>query len=141
MYFRYKEGPGNPLRCTYEGTLKDLFPAGKPKGPKKLFYQQLSIPVNELENKKAFKVIKIFGIVWLKKTFNYHNVVIILAIIVSTPIFFCQVLWVGNKMKEEKEIFLYPNKGARVAELLEEARKNVELSPDGSGKLRYVWYY
>lgn len=41
-------------------------------------------------------------------------------------------------MKEEKEMVLYPNKNATVAELLEEAKKVVELSPDtGSGKLRY----
>ena len=53
---RYKEGPGNPLRCSYEGTLKDLLPHTKPKVPKKLFYQQLTIPVNELENKRPFKV-------------------------------------------------------------------------------------
>lgn len=47
-------------------------------------------------------------------------------------------MWVGPKMKEEKEIILYPNKGATVADLLEEAKKTVEMSPDGSGKLRYV---
>ena len=45
-------------------------------------------------------------------------------------------MWVGPKMKEEKEIILYPNKGATVADLLEEAKKTVEMSPEGSGKLR-----
>lgn len=106
QFFRphtYKEGPGNPLRCTFEGTLKDLLPHTKPKAPKKLYYQQLSIPVNELENKRPFKIV-----------------------------------WVGPKMKEEKEITLYPNKGAIVADLLEEAKKTVEMSPDGSGKLRIL---
>lgn len=47
-----------------------------------------------------------------------------------------QIVWVGPKMKEEKEIILYQNKGATVAELLEEAKRTVELSPDGTGKLR-----
>uniref|UniRef100_A0A146KS22 Ubiquitin carboxyl-terminal hydrolase 7 n=1 Tax=Lygus hesperus TaxID=30085 RepID=A0A146KS22_LYGHE len=99
----YKSAAGNPLRCTYEGTLKDLLPHPNPKVPKKIYYQQLSIPVNELENKRPFKIV-----------------------------------WVGPKMKEEKEIILYPNKGATVADLLEEAKKTVELSPDGSGKLRLL---
>ncbi|XP_044253293.1 ubiquitin carboxyl-terminal hydrolase 7 isoform X1 [Tribolium madens] len=51
----YKDSPGHPLRCTFEGTLKDLLVFSKPKAPKKIFYQQLSIRVNELENKKQFK--------------------------------------------------------------------------------------
>lgn len=70
---------------------------------KKIFYQQLSIRINELENKKQFKCI-----------------------------------WLGLKMKEEKELILYPNKNGTVADLLEEAKKQVELSEDGSGKLRIV---
>lgn len=53
---RYKDSPGHPLRCTFDGTLKDLLVCPKPKGIKKIFYQQLSIPVNELENKRPFKV-------------------------------------------------------------------------------------
>ncbi|KAG8317461.1 positive regulation of DNA demethylation [Homalodisca vitripennis] len=99
----YKDSPGNALRCTFEGTLKDLLVFSKPKGVKKIYYQQLSIPVFEFENKRTFKC-----------------------------------FWVGPKMKEEKELTLYPNKNASVAELLEEAKKVVELSPDGSGKLRLV---
>ncbi|XP_054282413.1 ubiquitin carboxyl-terminal hydrolase 7-like isoform X2 [Macrosteles quadrilineatus] len=100
----YKDGPGNALRCNFEGTLKDLLVYSKPKGVKKIYYQQLSIPVFEFENKRTFKC-----------------------------------FWVGPKMKEEKELTLYPNKNATVAELLEEAKKTVELSPEtGSGKLRLV---
>ena len=49
-----------------------------------------------------------------------------------------QCIWVGPKMKEEKELILYPNKNGTVADLLEEARKQVELSENGSGKLRYI---
>lgn len=49
-----------------------------------------------------------------------------------------QVTWVGPKLKEEKEITLYPNKNGKVSDLLEEAKNLVELSSDGSGKLRYV---
>ncbi|KAK7792272.1 hypothetical protein R5R35_013305 [Gryllus longicercus] len=97
----YKDSPGHPLRCTFEGTLKELLVYCKPKTPKKIFYQQLNIRINELENKKQFKC-----------------------------------LWVGPKLKEEKELILYPNKNGTVADLLEEARKQVELSENGSGKLR-----
>lgn len=47
----------------------------------------------------------------------------------------------GAKLKEEKELTLYPNKNATVAELLEEAKKDVELSLDiGSGRLRYFQF-
>ena len=94
--------PGHPLKCTFEGSLKDLVAYCKPKA-KKIFYQQLSIRVNELENKKQFKCI-----------------------------------WVGASLKEEKEIILYPNKNGTVATLLEEAKKQVELSENGSGKLRIL---
>lgn len=97
----YKDGPGQPLRCNYDGTLKELLINAKPKTTKKIFYQHLSIPIAELENKKQFKCI-----------------------------------WVPENLKDEKEITLYPNKLGHVSELLDEARKVVELSPNGSGKLR-----
>lgn len=98
----YKDLPGNPLKCTFDGTLKELVANCKPK-TKKIFYQQLSIHVNELENKKQFKCV-----------------------------------WVGPQLREEKEIILYPNKNGTVQTLLEEAKKHVELSEDGSGKLRIL---
>lgn len=47
-------------------------------------------------------------------------------------------IWVGPSLKEEKEIILYPNKNGTVATLLEEAKKQVELSENGSGKLRLL---
>lgn len=73
----------------------------KPKTPKKIFYQQLSIRVNELENKKQFKCV-----------------------------------FLGVKMKDEKELILYPNKNGTVGDLLEEAKKQIESSEGGTGKLR-----
>ncbi|XP_060528393.1 ubiquitin carboxyl-terminal hydrolase 7-like [Cylas formicarius] len=97
----YKDSPGNALRCTFEGTLKDLLLFSKPKLPKKIFYQQLSIRVNELENKKQYKCI-----------------------------------YLGANMKEEKELVLYPNKNGTVADLLEEAKKQIEFSEGSTGKLR-----
>lgn len=98
----YKDSPGHALRYTFDGQLKDLLMCtSKPKTPKKIFYQILSIRVNELENKKQFKV-----------------------------------MWVGPKYKEEKELILYPNKGGTIADLLEEARKQVEFGEGGSAKLR-----
>lgn len=39
---RYRDGPGNPLRHNYEGTLRDLLQFFKPRQPKKLYYQQVS---------------------------------------------------------------------------------------------------
>ena len=63
---RYRDSPGNPVRCTYEGNIKDLLVTMKPRQPKKIYYQQLSIRINELENKKQFKVNIIFRI------FSFH---------------------------------------------------------------------
>ncbi|XP_055383961.1 ubiquitin carboxyl-terminal hydrolase 7 [Condylostylus longicornis] len=51
----YKDQPGNPLRCVYDGILKDLLAYNKPRTTKKIFYQRLSMSINELENKKQFK--------------------------------------------------------------------------------------
>lgn len=51
----YREGPGHPIRCTFDGTLRELFTYMKPKQPKKVYYQPLSIKINELENKRQFK--------------------------------------------------------------------------------------
>ncbi|XP_053388715.1 ubiquitin carboxyl-terminal hydrolase 7-like [Mercenaria mercenaria] len=97
----YREGPGNAIRCTYEGTLKELLLYTKPRQPKKLYYQQLNIRINELENKRQFKCI-----------------------------------YVNSRLKEEKELVLYPDKTGKVCDLLEEAKKQIELSE--SGKLRLL---
>ena len=51
----YREAPGHALRCTFDGTLKDLLVYFRPKTPKKMFYQKLAIPIHELENKKQIK--------------------------------------------------------------------------------------
>ncbi|XP_066265443.1 ubiquitin carboxyl-terminal hydrolase 7-like isoform X1 [Branchiostoma lanceolatum] len=100
----YRDAPGNPLRCTYEGTLKDLLSNLKQRGPKKLYYQRLRIPINELENKRQFKCI-----------------------------------FVNSKLKEDREMVLYPSKNGTVADLLEEAGKQLQLPQDGgSGKLRLL---
>ncbi|GFR16255.1 ubiquitin carboxyl-terminal hydrolase 7 [Trichonephila clavata] len=99
----YRDGPGTALRCTYEGTLKELLVPVKARQPKKIYYQQLNIRVSELENKKQIKC-----------------------------------TWVNSKLKEEKELVLYPTKNGVVADLLEEAKKQVELSENGSGRLRLL---
>lgn len=44
----------------------------------------------------------------------------------------------NNKFKEEKELVLYPNKNGRVSDLLEEGKKHIDLSENGSGKLRLL---
>ncbi|XP_055691767.1 ubiquitin carboxyl-terminal hydrolase 7 [Lutzomyia longipalpis] len=51
----YKDVPGNALRSSYDGTLKDILIYNKPKSTKKIFYQILSMNINELETKKQFK--------------------------------------------------------------------------------------
>jgi ubiquitin carboxyl-terminal hydrolase 7 len=51
----YRDQPGNPLRCTFEGTLKDLLTYARPKQPRRLFYQKLAIPIQDLENKRPMK--------------------------------------------------------------------------------------
>lgn len=38
----YREGPGCALRCTYDGTLKDILMYFKPRQPKKIYYQHVS---------------------------------------------------------------------------------------------------
>lgn len=100
---RYRDAPGNALRCTYEGTLRDLLIYYKPRGPKKLYYQTLTIPIDQLENKRQFKCI-----------------------------------WVANQFKEERELVLFPNKDGSVSDLLNEAREQVDLQQNGTGKLRLL---
>jgi ubiquitin carboxyl-terminal hydrolase 7 len=51
----YRDAPGPALRCTFDGTVKDLLVFCRPKVPKRMFYQQLTIPIHELENKKQMK--------------------------------------------------------------------------------------
>ncbi|XP_030854698.1 ubiquitin carboxyl-terminal hydrolase 7 isoform X4 [Strongylocentrotus purpuratus] len=53
----HRDGPGHPLRCTFEGTLRDLLPPTKSRQPRKLYYQMLNIRIDELENKRQFKCI------------------------------------------------------------------------------------
>lgn len=53
----YRDAPGPPLRCTFDGTLKELLVFCRPKVPKRMFYQKLTIPIHELENKKQIKCI------------------------------------------------------------------------------------
>lgn len=60
QFFRsqgHKDSPGNPLRCTFEGTLRDLLSPGRPRQLKKLYYQKLNIKIDELEIKKQFKCV------------------------------------------------------------------------------------
>lgn len=104
QFFRnqsYREGPGTAVRCGFEGTLKDILVTLKQRTTRKIYYQHLTIRINELENKKQFTCI-----------------------------------WMSPKLKEEKEMILYPNKNGTVQDLLDEAKKIVDLSEDGSGILR-----
>ncbi|OQR76440.1 ubiquitin carboxyl-terminal hydrolase 7-like, partial [Tropilaelaps mercedesae] len=103
----YREGPGNPLRFSFDGTLKDMLAFFKGKHQRKMHYQRLSIPIDELESKRQFKV-----------------------------------LWVGYKLKEERELTLYPNKNGTVGDLLHEARNALQPTDldteHGTGKLRLL---
>ena len=37
----YRDSPGIPIKCTFEGQLKDLFQGYKPKQQRKMYYQQV----------------------------------------------------------------------------------------------------
>lgn len=50
----YKDVPGTALSCSYSGNLNSIFQC-TPKAMKKIFYQKLSMNINELESKKQFK--------------------------------------------------------------------------------------
>lgn len=50
----YRDHPGNPIKCTFDGQLKEIITGGR-RGPRKLYYQILTMPVNILENKIQFK--------------------------------------------------------------------------------------
>lgn len=54
---RYRDTPAGPIKCNFEGALKDILMLYKPRQQKKLFYQLLTIRINELENKKQFKCV------------------------------------------------------------------------------------
>lgn len=58
----YKDIPGNAVRSSFEGPLKDLLVYSKPKSVKKIFYQLLPMNISELENKKQFKCL------WVRAT-------------------------------------------------------------------------
>lgn len=75
---------------------------------------------------------------WLQSTSCLHFAIHCTFNLMNCDMCILQCIWVGPKMKEEKELILYPNKNGTVADLLEEARKQVELSENGSGKLRYI---
>lgn len=53
-----KECPGEPIKNSYTGPIRDLITNnsyGK-RYPKKFFYQEMHMPVDELESKKPVKV-------------------------------------------------------------------------------------
>ncbi|RXM32454.1 Ubiquitin carboxyl-terminal hydrolase 7, partial [Acipenser ruthenus] len=62
------DGPGNPLRHNYEGTLRDLLQFFKPRQPKKLYYQQLKMKITDFENRRSFKSI------WLNSQFREEEI-------------------------------------------------------------------
>src|SRR5438105_4093832 len=120
--FRYRDTPQTmpPIKYNYDGTLKEMLASCKSR-PKKLFYQVLSISINELENKKQFKCI--FVNAKLKEEVSTRNIVDYYR--------YLMVLFL-----QQKELLLYPNKSGTVGDLLEEAKKVISQSPDSSGKLR-----
>jgi ubiquitin carboxyl-terminal hydrolase 7 len=74
----HRDAPGNAVRCTYEGTLKDMLTCVKPRQPKRIYYQQLSIRINELENKRQMKVLLLFVCRSIEHSVRYVYFVIIL---------------------------------------------------------------
>jgi len=41
----YRDSPGNPIKCTFDGQLKDVFQGHKPKQQRKMYYQQVDSTV------------------------------------------------------------------------------------------------
>ncbi|KAK2192630.1 hypothetical protein NP493_27g01010 [Ridgeia piscesae] len=66
----YREGPALPIRCTFQGTLRDLVTSLKPRQPRKIYYQQVNMRINELENKRQFRC------VWLDSQFKEEELVL-----------------------------------------------------------------
>ncbi|XP_077591421.1 ubiquitin carboxyl-terminal hydrolase 7 isoform X2 [Stigmatopora nigra] len=62
------DGPGNPLRHNYEGTLRELLQFFKPRQPKKLYYQQLKMKITDFENRRSFKS------TWLNSQFREEEI-------------------------------------------------------------------
>ena len=58
-YLGQKEMVGSAIKCTYEGTLKDLLGVygGRPKTPRKLFYTQLKMKISEVEALRTYKCV------------------------------------------------------------------------------------
>jgi len=52
----YREAAGTAVKCSYEGSLRDMLSHTRNRSQKKMYYQLLSIPINVLENKFQFKV-------------------------------------------------------------------------------------
>lgn len=136
----YRDAPSGPIRCNFEGTLKDILIFYKSKQPKKLYYQLLNIRINELENKKQFKCVWISSklkeevshplIHELFPFFLFHLPPPSLRQQFDTHSAFCPFL--------QKELLLYPNKNGVVSDLFEEAKKHVTESPESSGKMRLL---
>lgn len=55
QFFKLQGYKDVPVRCNFDGAIKDLVPGSKTKSVRKLFYQVLSMPITELENKRQFK--------------------------------------------------------------------------------------
>ncbi|KAF4791957.1 Ubiquitin carboxyl-terminal hydrolase 7 [Turdus rufiventris] len=70
VFQNYRDGPGNPLRHNYEGTLRDLLQFFKPRQPKKLYYQQLKMKITDFENRRSFKCI------WLNSQFREEEITV-----------------------------------------------------------------
>ena len=44
---RYRDSPGNAIKCTFDGQLKDIFQGYKPKQQRKMYYQQVVCCVDD----------------------------------------------------------------------------------------------
>jgi ubiquitin carboxyl-terminal hydrolase 7 len=51
----YKDSPGAPIPGSFEGQLKELLQSKSKNSKRFLFYQRLSMNINDLEDKKPFK--------------------------------------------------------------------------------------
>ena len=117
--FSHRDGPGHPLRCTYEGTLRELLATLKPRQPKKLYYQRVS----NISFSYAWIILFLSErvcCVWhraqhIKHLFAYQWYSTILVFITTSlcvwnfmlanrmlPFFFCLYLWLLEVVRDQR---------------------------------------
>lgn len=123
----YKDVPGPPLSSSCDGTLKDVLVYCKPKQLKKIFYEILTMKINELESKKQFKCC------WVPINLKEEKEIVLYPSKNGT---------VGTLLEEaRKQVELCPEQGSgvlRIAEVI--GSKNLVMGPSEDTLLQCEWW-